>query len=283
MVAFRGWRRLEAERTLREGTVPQRLDGPAMETPTYQMTPEAFLLTLPSGLRFHYRRGEGTTYSRPADVSDDEVALFFDGSVSGAIAWINGLVPIHASAVACAGGVYAFTGASGEGKSTLIAALADRGLAAFCDDVMVLDLADPDQIVALPGPRRLKLWSDALALTGQRSSRTVRPGLDKFYAGEPLFTARDPLPIERLYFLESAGSRATGIVPIEGMQRFQRVQSAYYRPHFCSALAKPQGYFQTAMRLAHGIAMARFQRPRDRSIFAAGIDLIEADIRAHGR
>ncbi|MFX6579002.1 hypothetical protein ABTG37_19150, partial [Acinetobacter baumannii] len=85
------------------------------------------------------------------------------------------------------------------GKSTLVAALAERGFVAFSDDVVVLDPSDPAQIVAIPGPKRLKLWSDALTLTSQQSSNRVRPGLDKFYVGESLFAARTPLPIERLY------------------------------------------------------------------------------------
>ncbi|MEO7469365.1 MAG: hypothetical protein ABIV36_20345 [Sphingobium limneticum] len=272
--------RLEEELGLREGIVPAALENSALVTPTYQIAHDAFLLTLPNGLRFHYRRGSGTVYARPAEVSDAEVTLFFEGSVYGAIAWINGLVPLHASAVVHAGRVHAFTGASGAGKSTLVAALAERGFVAFSDDVVVLDPSDPAQIVAIPGPKRLKLWSDALTLTSQQSSNRVRPGLDKFYVGESLFAARTPLPIERLYFLESAGNHPAEIVRICGTQRFKQLQSAYYRPHFCAALAEQGAYFRTITQLAHGIAMARFHRPRDIVRFAEVADLIAADLGA---
>lgn len=44
-----------------------------------------FRLALPSELSIDDRRGWGTMLSCGADASDNEVALFFDGSVSGAI------------------------------------------------------------------------------------------------------------------------------------------------------------------------------------------------------
>lgn len=273
-------RRLAVERELREGVVPTALDDPALVTPTYQIAQQHFLLALPNGLRFHYQRGAGTTFERPDTVSDAEVALFFEGSVYGAIAWINGLIPLHASAVVHDGRVHAFTGASGAGKSTLAATLAERGFAAFSDDVVVLDLADPARIIAIPGPRRFKLWSDALTLTGQTSCNAVRPGLDKFYVGESLFAPNEALPIARLYFLESGGNRPAEIVDISGTQRFTQLQSAYYRPHFCAAIAAQNAYFQTITRIADGIAMARFHRSRALASFAADIDVIAADLKA---
>jgi len=279
MHGFSAAEQLEAERRLIEGAVPAHIDAALRSTPTYQISADAFLLRLPMGLAFHYQRGFGTVYERASGVSDDEVALFFEGSVYGAIAWLNGLVPLHASAIAHQGNVYAFTGASGEGKSTLVAALAQRGMTACADDVLVLDLADPDAISALPGPKRLKLWEDALALTGRTSRHAVRPGIDKYYVSEESFARSAPLPLKRLYFLESLAA-VPGVTAIAGAQRFNWLRSAYYRPHFCGPLAEQRRYFETAARLSGTIGMARFNRSRDKAAFDASVDLIMADISA---
>ncbi len=277
-----GMARFQAEIGLNEGSVPPSLPNALTVTPTYEISHDAFLLRLPRGLAFHYRRGAGTVYARTADVSDKEVRLFFDGSVYGAIAWLNGLVPLHASAVSHAGGVHAFTGVSGEGKSTLAAALARRGLAVCSDDVLVLDLSDPGQVMALPGHRRLKLWADALVLTDRRSDDAVRPGLDKFYVADRVPFDAEPLPIRRLYVLESIVNAGPGIVPVVGADRFAALRSAYYRPQFCNAIAEQAGYFATASRLSAAIAISRFNRSRAPADFAAGIAMIEADIRGTG-
>ena len=102
-------------------------------------------------------RATGITSSGASDVDLSEESLWLNGSVYSAIASINGLLPIHASAVAHDGRVFAFTGPAGAGKSTLVAALASRGLPMFCDDTLVLDLSDPERIICLPGHKRLKL------------------------------------------------------------------------------------------------------------------------------
>lgn len=263
------------ELRLSEGPVPATIDDPLRVTPHWQIGRDAFRMTLPSGLAFHYRRGHGTVFARGPDVSDDEVALFFDGSVRGAIAWLAGMVPLHASAVVQDGGVYAFTGASGEGKSTLVAALATAGFATFCDDVLVVD---PRAGMALPGHKRLKLWHDALALTGHAPIGAVRPGGDKvFVAGTP--HDGTALPLRRLYVLDSEAAVAPVITPIRGGERFTELRAAYYRPRFGTAVIDPAQYFRVTMQLAETVAVRRFTRSRDPEAFGRGVAAIVADLR----
>lgn len=263
------------ELRLSEGYVPAAIEQPLRVTPHWQIGHDAFRMTLPSGLSFYYRRGHGTVFARGRDVSDAEVALFFDGSVHGAIAWLAGLVPLHASAVVQDGGVYAFTGVSGEGKSTLAAALAAAGFATLCDDVLVVD---PRTGLALPGHKRLKLWRDALALTGHAPLGAVRPGVDKFFV-EGMSYDGETLPLRQLYVLESAPSEAPAITPIHGAERFTALRAAYYRPRFGTALTDPARYLKATLRLAETIAVRRFRRSRVATCFDRGVQAIIADIR----
>lgn len=266
-----------SELALSEKAVPDMIDAPLRVTPHWQIGRDAFRMTLPSGLAFHYRRGHGTAFERPPGVSDDEVALFFDGSVRGAIAWLGGLLPLHASAIVHAGGVHAFTGVSGEGKSTLVAALATAGFATFCDDVLVVD---PRDTMALPGHKAMKLWSDALALTGHAPLRPVQPGLDKFFVTGRAAHDGAILPLRRLYVLDSAPASLPTILPIEGKARFRETHAAQYRPHFGAALRDPELHFRTMLQLGEKIELRRFSRTRDPRAFARGVAAIIADIRA---
>ena len=280
MTRYAGLTRLRGELGLHEGRVPDALGKVLASTPVYQISGEAFLLSLPMGLVFHYRRGAGTAFRRSPGVTDDEVALFFEGSVYGAIAWLNGYVPLHASAVLHEEQVYAFTGPSGEGKSTLASALGQRGMTLCSDDVLVLDLSDPGQVIALPGPARMKLWDDALALTGRSSSHAVRAGVAKYYVSDLPFAGTSPLPVRKLYFLESDAESPPSIIAISGSAAFNWVRSAYYRPRLFKALAGQDRHFETGVRLGRSLALARFSRRRERTEFDAAVDVIAADIRA---
>lgn len=240
---------------------------------------DAFLLRLPSGLKFHYQKGRGVTVSRPVDMADPEVKLFLNGSVYGAIAWINGLVPLHASAVAHEGQVHAFTGHSGAGKSTLAAALGHHGLPLFADDVLVLDLTRPDEITCLPGHKKLKLWGDAIALTGGTAGEQVRAGLDKFYIDPAAGFIAQPLKLASLCFLGGNSRDAMTVSPIAGIQGFTMAQTAFYRPHFCAAVTDKKKLFGIYSRLATQVKMVRFDRPRRKELFDDGVAMIASIIK----
>lgn len=270
---------LRDESTLCEGDVPHDLASAVHRTPTFAISRDAFLLKLPSGLAFHYQAGRGVTVARQAHHSDAEVELFLHGSVYGAIAWINGYVPLHASAVVHEGRVHAFTGISGAGKSTLAAALGARGLPLLSDDVLVLDLSDPDVITCLPGHKRIKLWGDAIALTQTRPIEAVRPDMDKFFAEPPGGIVTEPLPLARLYFLEE-GVDAPALTAIEGVARFRRTPSAYYRPKLCRAITARSDRFALTMRIAGQVPLFALARPRDKAIFDDVADFVAGAIRS---
>lgn len=279
-------RMLADEAALREGPVPAGLDDPLLVTPLFQIADDSFLLALPNGLRFHYRRGAGVTFSRGADIADAEVELFHHGSVHGAVAWLIGLAPLHASAIVHGGRVHAFTGHSGAGKSMLGAALGQRGLPLFADDVLVLDLSDPAQPIAIPGHKRLKLWAEGLAITGLDRGAAIRDGIDKYFVAPPALdqapppTPPAPLPLASLTFLDQPSGRDPSLAAVRGAQRFNRMRAAFYRPRYAEALLRPRETFALAARLAAQIPLYVFDRPRDRDRFDANVDFLAAAIRA---
>ncbi len=269
---------LATETVLRDGETPQSLPDALFQTPTYAITRDSFLLKLPSGLAFHYVRGQGVVVSRPDSVTDAEVSLFFNGSVYGAIAWLNGLVPLHASGVVHDGQVHAFTGQSGAGKSTLAAALGARDLPLLADDVLVLDLSDPAHILCLPGHKQIKLWSDALTITGATAGAQVRPDLDKYYVTPPGGVHDGPLPLSHLSFLEDR-AKAPVFEPVKGVQRFVYARAAFYRPGFCHAIAEHQNLFATVARLSQQVKISTLDRPRGKAEFDGVADFVASAIR----
>src|SRR4030095_16201659 len=142
---------MERETRVRHGPVDLDHFGYRLPPGHSHLEAGSFLLHTPDGLSYFYRRGEGITICRDETADASEEQLWLNGSVYSAVACINGLVPIHASAVAHDGKVFAFTGPSGSGKSTLIADLGQMGLPMFCDDTLILDLGDPDRIILTPG------------------------------------------------------------------------------------------------------------------------------------
>jgi hypothetical protein len=196
---------------------------------------------------------------------------------------MNGLLPIHASAVAVEHSVCAFTGPAGSGKSTLVAALGALGLPMFCDDTLVLDLSHPDRIVCLPGHKKLKLRPDALELIGATAGERVSAMIDKVYCEPMSGEVGAALPLAELIFLEEGARPA--IEAISGYERFARMDDDHYTADLYASARQfdRAGRFKHLSALAERVEMARFIRPRDGSHFHEGVQVIADYLSQRGR
>jgi hypothetical protein len=84
--------------------------------------------------------GGRTVLSAVEGVRKDRWQRFVLGQVLPATAGIQGLEIFHASAVSVNGGLLAFAGNSGVGKSTLAGVLIEAGATFFADDVLAVDV-----------------------------------------------------------------------------------------------------------------------------------------------
>jgi len=265
------------EMQVRPGPVPDGLDGAVVGPGQHLLIGDEFLLREPD-FAFHYRRGSGVTVARTGAAEAGEEALFLSGSVYAAVACINGLMPIHASAVAVGGKVVAFTGQAGAGKSTLAAALSQLGLPLFCDDTLLLApgslsavaASAGDAVTCLPGHKRMKLWPDAAELTGSVALDEVSASYRKVYVTPGGGDVAKPLPLGALLFLEvgQAGEEAR-IVPLTGGEKIARLDDDHYtRTMFDSATRHGRHErFVLQARIAREVTMARFVRGLNREQF----------------
>jgi hypothetical protein len=271
---------MERETSVAYGRVPHSLyDTPLAET-GWQLDGDRFLLRAEGEHYFYYRKGEGIIVERGAGADLTEESLWLNGSVYSAIASMNGLLPIHASAVAVGASVFAFTGPPGAGKSTIVAALASRGLPMFCDDTLVLDLSDPGRIVCLPGHKRLKLRPDAIEMTGATREEKVSTTVDKFYASPAAGDVGITLPLAELIFLKDGPGPV--MTPITGAERIAWLQDDHQTTHLFAGAQRFDriGQFDHLSRLARRIDMTRFVRPRDRARFAESVALAAEHVRS---
>jgi len=254
---------MERETRVRYGAIDLGMFDFGIEAGQSYIEADRYLLRTTAGVDYFYRKGEGITISRGDEADPSEEQLWLNGSVYSAVACINGLMPIHASAVAHDGQVFAFTGPSGGGKSSLIAGLGTLGLPMFCDDTLVLDLSEPDRIICLPGHKRLKLTPAAIKWTGARREERVAPDLGKYYARPTGGEVSMPLPLGRLLFLEQGSPPS--IEPLSGSERFVRTDDEHYTAELFAAVRQfdRAERFDHRARLARQIPMARFVRPWD--------------------
>lgn len=264
---------MEREMRVTFGPVPEAIENSFYnEEDIFVISDEEFLFTSLDHVRYHYRRGAGLTVQLPPAGLDSDYELFLWGTVFGAVAWLNGLVPLHASAVDVGGRIVAFTADSGGGKSTLAAGLAGLGLPHVCDDTLVVSV-DPDGITALPDAKPLKLWDDALVLTNLEAARPVPSMPGKHYASASV-KALLALPLTDLVFIEK-GERIE-IEPVTGAAKFGLLPEALYRRFVHVARGDRAVHEQFILRFCSKVRFWRLRRPFDPLRFGADLQSIKA-------
>jgi len=259
------------------GPVADRLNGEYVAVGNQCIFADCFLLRTVA-LDFHYRKGEGVTIACAAGANSIAEELYLNGSVYSAVACINGLYPLHASAIAFEGKAYGFSGDAGAGKSTLATALGQRGFPLFCDDTMILELSDPENPVALPGHKRIKLTPQAIAMLGSLEAREqVDDEIYKFYVDAPSGDFTQPLPLGQLCFLD-VGAECS-LVPVRGSERLGRLHDDHGWQFAKANDRSPPEWFSFKTTLARAIPMSRFIRPIDPARFAQGVSFITNIIR----
>lgn len=126
------------------------------------------------------RESGRTTFTVPGLLSPDELVHPYLAPVAAITAHWHGRESLHGGGIAVSGSVIGVVGDRLEGKSSLLAALAARGVDVVCDDMLVIEDAD-----AFAGPRTIDLREDAagalgvgedISVAGARSRWRVRLG-----------------------------------------------------------------------------------------------------------
>lgn len=251
--------RLHAEMAVTFGVVPLALTEEAGRADGVAFGKDEFLFETPEQVRFHYMRGRGVVAEVPEGaLAEDDFRLYLWGTVFGAVAWLNGFFPLHASAVVVGDSAAAFTADSGGGKSTLAAALAGMGFAHMCDDTLALARCG-DRIVGVPDRKPIKLWADAASFLDTATTAEIMGLPGKFYAA-PAVRTEDAIPLTDVFLLR-AGSQLSITEVADPGERLRILTEAMYRPASAVVVGDEVGHGRWLFDLLRSVRIWILARP----------------------
>lgn len=239
--------------SVRAGPVPESLPEASALGPTWEIAGDRFLFRIPDVARFLLTGGREVVLETAAGVAPADISIFLTGTVLGILLHQRGQVVLHASAVRVNGKAVLFCGASGTGKSTLAAALAERGFPLVTDDFCAVAANGADPVMVQPDGRSLKLWAQAIQKLdlAERRGAAVRQRLEKFFV-EPAAVFSKSLPLAAVYALREARPPHN-----PGIERPNVVDAALilrrnaYRPQMVNCMGQKADYFRAATAIAN--------------------------------
>ena len=261
----------KAEVSIRIGPVAEQLDDVTERFNGIEYGPDACLLEVPEVGRFLIENGRSITVDRRVDrkrrrghgVPLADIRLFLLGSTFGALLHQRGWLPLHVSAIESDNGVWAFTGDSGAGKSTTVGWLHRRfGWPIVSDDVSVIR-PDQSQPLLHPGPRKLKLWQDAVDHLDCHDEHLVRdlsntPKFQLYLSDQHHY---QPRPLQALVILDRCDeNESPSLEKLTGTRAFEALMGAVYRPYMAEWFREPRELMQDLVNLCNQINVYRFRR-----------------------
>lgn len=193
------------------------------------------------------------------------------GPVLGGLLRLRGTTSLHGCAIVVGDGAIVLLGDRGAGKSTLAAALAQRGHAVLADDVAAL-AEHPDGFRVQPGYPLLRLAPATIAALREhgslpRDAGAVLPGVDKRYAaltagGDAWRFSADPMPLRAIYVLSrEVGLVAARVSPLAGAARLGQLVRHLRAHPWPPPASMRAGELERLARLAAAVPIRRLACP----------------------
>ncbi len=203
------------------------------------------------------------------DAQDSLVNQAIQSAGLGLLLYQRNTLTLHASAVEVNGGVVAFVGYKGAGKSTTAASLLAHGHALVTDDLLALNfVAETNEICAFPGIPQLRLWPESVAASlgenpellprnSSLSTKRLRDVNDTF--------TRRALPLQAIYVLdfhEDPEDHQVQITPVSPRDACVELVRHSFALHYLGNQGASVKHLAQSRLLTRNVPIRLLKRPR---------------------
>lgn len=231
---------------------------------------------------FHLLPGQIVAHPATADPSP-LIEIHLLGTVFSYWLQKQGLVTLHASAVAIGGRAAAFCSTQGGGKTGLAAALLQAGHPLLSDDLLPVEERE-GTFFGRPGYPQMRMWPDEAThfLGGFEDLPVVHPGLSKrrVPVGAGWGSFHDaPLPLAGLYLLERRpDGEPLEIHPLSPRDALIELLRHTFAPRLVQAAGFEPSRFERLARLVVQVPVRRLRYPSGFDQLSLGVAAVRRDL-----
>ncbi|QIP15390.1 serine kinase [Spirosoma aureum] len=196
---------------------------------------------------------------------EDLLSLFTLSEAIGLILFQKGYFLLHGSAIQLTNKGVVFLGQPGAGKSTTVAAFAQKGVPVLSDDMVCIRLQEGKTPMLIPAFSQIKIWENTVnGLNLNRTDLTpVREGLTKFSWHESVSFAQEEVPLAQIFVLESPSESENTLKPISKSQLPIELLNHFPLPDSLLTGNSLKDYFEKSILIANTTPLYKMSRPSD--------------------
>lgn len=230
--------------------------------------------------KFLVRDGCEIVVDPAPDAENRMIRLFLLGSALGCVVHQRGLLPLHANAFVHDGQAVLVLAHSGTGKSTLAAAMRNKGCTILADDVCAVRAMPGETPLVYAGVPQIKLWKDAAEHLGEDigAMQQVLRNEEKYALPVSAPYCDGPAPIKALYILNAGKCGTLEIVDMTQIEKVDELRNHTYRKGMVAKLGIEAENLKSCALLARSVPMRRIRRPKDRFLLDELAELLKSDL-----
>lgn len=226
---------------------------------------------------FRVKKGKQIIVNSNIYISDVLLRSLILGQGMGILLHQMGYLVLHGSAVNMGNNAIAFIGSSGEGKSTIVAALSTKGYPVITDDILVVDFDKNNNPVLLSSFPRIKLWEDVLNLLKKKKNLypKIDPQFKKYsYILDKKF-CEQTLPLKNIYVL--GRDKKNIVIPIKSQEALIELIKNSYLIFLFDEYEKEQNLIQCG-KIVTNISLKHLKRSQSLESIGELVRIVEKDV-----
>jgi len=229
------------------------------------LAPNQVLINIKDVAKFFVSEGKEILIDPYPHAEGKAIRLYLLGSSMGCLLHQRRLLPIHANALQHEHECVMFMGQSGMGKSTLAAAMKNRGYKVLADDLCAVKTSSGGKSVIYPGVPQIKLWKDAADHLDEDIALMKRVLSDEEKYALPVDDTycRHPLPIKCIYILNFYDGKDLKIIDLNLLEKLAVIKRNTYRKGMVDKMGISAIHLKMSGQLAAATPIRQILRPHD--------------------
>lgn len=266
--------------TIRRGKIPTappwqetKLHRAGLQAEFAQEGPDQVWLNWPSLMQFMAIGGKELIVDT---MTTDEglLSLFTMSEAFGLLLFQKGYFLLHGSAIQLNNKGIVFVGEPGAGKSTTVAAFANRGVGIMSDDMVCIRVNKDGKPSLIPAFPQIKIWEKSVEglQIAKDDLDLVREGANKFSWHESVSFEENAIPLEQIFVLTATKAGESTISEVPMSQRPIELLSYFPLPDALLHGEPLKDHFEKSVVIANTAPLHKMSRPAN---FAKLYDFVD--------
>lgn len=241
------------------GDVPEKLEKNNVDFPFIEANEHQYLLKLDKIGRYLVENGTKITIQKDPKASAHDLEKYVLTNVFGALSYQQKMIPMHGGVFIHNGKGILVSGISGNGKSTILSALFQKGYQLISDDISNVEIID-GKLMVHPCYPRILIWKD----TAERlkidltAIPKMRSDMEKYLLPIDSTFVNEPVELTKIIVLTHSEVKEKTI-EVKGLGKIESLRRNTFKPWMVNIFGSQKEHFLQLSKMANMVQLEIFE------------------------